>query len=139
MTMQKQGFTLIEILIAIALVAIMMGVAGPAFLKYLERGRVRAAQAQLRSLKTSIEQYYADIGQFPEALNELIKGPSNEELRSRWINAYLDGKDVPVDPWGQKYHYKVNTEGEEHPYELYSTGPKGRSGGKESKIDVWKL
>ena len=135
----RDGFTLIEILIAIALVVIMGAIAIPGFLSYLERGRKKATVATLKSVKTNIDVFYSDVGQYPETLKDLIKKPQSEELAAHWDGPYLSGKNEPVDGWNIRLHYQVVGEGE-HPYELYSYGSnKGKATPKEKWINVWDL
>lgn len=134
----RQGFTLIEILIAIALVVVMGSIAIPGFLSYLERGKRKAAAAQVRVLKSSIDQYYADVGSFPETLTDLIKRPQDPEIAAKWEMPYLEAKTVPKDPWGTPYQYHKTPDAENN-YELYSYGSsKGKSTPKEQRIDAWK-
>lgn len=133
----QDGFTLIEILIAIALVAIMGAIAAPFVLKRFEAGKRNATVVQLKSLKAALEHYYIDVGQYPETLRDLVKEPSNEEAKARWQGPYLEAKDTPQDGWSRKIQYKLTGEGE-HPYDLYSYGPKGSSASKSEWLDVWK-
>lgn len=134
----REGFTLIEILIAIALVVIMGAIAVPGFLSYLERGRKKATAATIKVIKSNIDLFYSDVGQYPETLKDLIKKPQSEELAARWDGPYLGGKDVSPDGWGNKLQYRVTPEGE-HPFDLYSYGSKGKTAPKEQWIDVWNL
>jgi len=132
----QQGFTLIEILIAIAIVAILSVVAIPAYLGRLERGRLNATKASLRVLKSSVEQFYGDTGQFPERLDDLVKKPTNEKLAKKWIAPYIEKK--PRDGWGNQFQYKP-TPGQEQQYELYSSGKSGKGSPRSEWISVWKI
>ncbi len=133
----KEGFTLIEIMIAIVIVGIIAAISAPYFLGQVEKARVRATQATLRTLKSSLTQFRAEIGQYPETLKDLVRKPRDEKLARQWITPYLEG-DVPEDSWGGRLIYKP-TPGQEHPYELYSYGPEGKGAPKSEWIDVWKL
>jgi general secretion pathway protein G len=135
----KDGFTLIEILIAVAIVLIMGAVVVPGFLGYMKRAKMTGAKSTLQGMKTAINQFNLDINQYPATLKDLIKRPSGDEtVAKKWMGPYLDTKDIPADPWGARYQYKV-TEGQEDPYELYSFGPKGRGAPKVEWISVWDL
>ena len=104
----RSGFTLIEILIAIALVAIMASVVVPTMFKYLSKGKEDATKAQLRSLQ-ALDAFYADVGQFPETLKDLYTKPANEELANKW-EGYLDTKAIPKDGWNFPLQYHNNAE-----------------------------
>lgn len=134
----RSGFTLIEILIAVAIVGIMAAVVGPKMLDYLKTNKVKAAKQSLRSLNAAVESFYGDIAEFPDTLEDLIKKPSNEELAKEWVAPYIKGKSVPKDPWNHAYQYN-KTSGAEHPYELYSYGAKGRTAPQAEWISAWDL
>jgi general secretion pathway protein G len=131
-THTRSGFTLIEILIAVAIVAIMSAGAFYVFSTYRARAALTATKSNLRALATALEQYELDIGEYPTTLKDLSTRPSNESAAEKWPGAYL--KSVPKDGWNKEFHYTPTPDGE-HPYELYSGGAK--KGGP--KIDAWKL
>lgn len=133
----KDGFTLIEILVAIAIVAIMAVVVVPNFMRYLEKGRRTSAEATLRAVKTAVNQFNADTTQYPETLRNLTRKPSNEQLAKKWMGPYIE-KELGEDPWGNKYKYKV-TSGQAHPYDLYSYGSGGPGAAKAEWLNVWDL
>ncbi len=131
------GFTLIELMIAIAIIGILAAVIVPNFMGFLERGKKSNAKSTIRILDHEIFSYYIDIGQYPTVLNDLIKQPVEEKAARKWQGPYLKQKEIPNDPWGNKYQYQV-TPGGEHPYELYSQGSKGRGAQKAARISVWE-
>lgn len=133
----RAGFSLIEILIALAIIAIVAGVAVPNYFAYVNRAKLRSAEGMVRAIHQAIITYDSDVHQLPATLKDLVKKPANVEgWRSE---GYLGNKkDMPNDPWGNKYQYKL-TSGAERPYELYSYGPKGKGAPKQEWIDVWKL
>jgi len=140
MTMRRTaqaGFTLGEIMIAIAIIAIMAAVAGPYLMGYLKKARIQSTKTTLRNVQTALQQFNVDMNQYPETLKDLIKKPADEALANKWVAPYLQGSDVPSDGWGNKFHYEL-TQGQEHPYELYSYGPDGK-GSKEGRISIWSL
>ncbi len=132
----QQGFTLVEILIAIAIVAIMAVVTVPSYLGRLERGRADATRQSLRVVKSAVEQFYGDVGQFPERLDDLVKKPTNEKLAKKWVSPYIEKK--PRDGWGNQFQYKP-TPGQEQQYELYSFGKNGKGAPRSEWISVWKV
>ncbi len=132
----RAGFTLIELMIAIAILGILMAIVVPNYLAYQERAKKRAAKSTLQVFKGAILMYQSDIGQFPTRLRDLLLRPREERLAKKWEGPYLERKEVPSDPWGNKYQYKV-TPGGPNPYEFYSYGPKGKGAPKVEWLSVW--
>lgn len=132
----KAGFSLIEMLIVLAIMGLFFGIAIPGYLSYVESGRKTTARATLRQLQTDILRYYMDTNQYPETLQDLVKEPANEEARKKWGGPYLATKKVPMDPWGEKYVYRPTPDAE-NPYELYTRGSKKKAAAKKDWISVW--
>ncbi len=120
----QKGFTFIEIVISIAIIGLLAAVVGPAYLRWLERGRITATKASIKGVKLEIDTYYSDIGDYPQSLKVLVKRPFDEEAARDWRGPYL--KEIPRDGWKRKFIYRLNPEGTEPPYELYSYGAKGK-------------
>ena len=135
----KKGFTLIELMIAIAVFAIISLVVIPNVLKYMKDAKISSAKANLQVLKGAITQYQLSINQLPTRLTDLVKSPADEKAKKKWTGSFLEKTEVPEDPWGEKYQYKVNAAGASHPYELYSFGENGKGAPKAEWIDVWDL
>lgn len=129
----RDGFTLMEILIAVAIVAIMGVLVGPNLMKRFAGAQTTKAETSLKGLKASIQTYYLDNNSYPEKLRDLVKKPTNAK---KWSGPYLEGGMLPEDPWGGRYQYK-RTPGSKHPYELYSYGAEGKGSPKEDWISVW--
>lgn len=136
MKMNKSGFSLVEILIALFIVAVMGGVGVGAYMAYKKSAQNTAAKGGLRKIQGDIDLYEQQVHELPETLDELVKAPADETKAKNWGGPYAQKKELK-DPWGKAYQYK-QTPDEEHPYELYSNGPKGKSD-KKGKISVWDL
>jgi general secretion pathway protein G len=134
----KPGFTLTEILIAIALVAIMAAVTVPFFMGYLTRAKIRSTQQTLLTIKGSIESFYADVGQYPNKLQDLIERPRDPKLAKKWLTRYMEKDEIPEDAWGNEIQYK-KTSGGQHPFELYSYGANGPDAPAEDWKHVWDI
>lgn len=140
----SSGFTLIEILIAVAIVAMLAGGAVPYFMGKFNEAKYKTAQGDMQVFKTAITIFKTNLGRYPGALKELIKAPSGDEEKKRWKAAhgpFLGTEDDPVteiknDPWENPYKYKL-TPGAQHPYELYSYGKNGPEASKDEYISVW--
>jgi general secretion pathway protein G len=117
------GFTLVEMLVVLAIIALIIGLVGPRVLSSLANAKVKTAQIQIESLSNALEVYYLDNGRYPssdEGLSALVAKPTNAQ---NWSGPYLKGATVPVNPWGHPYAYRVP--GGKRPYDLKSEGPGG--------------
>ncbi|QQR53653.1 type II secretion system major pseudopilin GspG [bacterium] len=132
----KRGFSIVEMMFVIAIMAVVLGVLAPNLNRYLQSSRKTSAKSTIRTLKGSINMFNAHIGRYPTSLNELIKKPSEERAAKKWEGPYIDAKEVPSDPWGERYVYKLTPQ-TEHPYELHSYGQNGRGAPKSEWISVW--
>lgn len=132
------GFSLAEILIAIAIMAVAATAGITAFTSYLENSKKKTAEVTLRQMRSAIDTFYSDTNEYPQSLRDLVTRPSDEKLAKNWQDGgYLGGKKMPKDPWGRNYQYQLTPE-EERPYKLYSYGKKGKSAPKSEWISAWK-
>jgi general secretion pathway protein G len=133
----RQGFSLAEIMIALVIMGIVGGLIVPKVFSYVSKARVDTTKQSLRGLKSTIEMFNAQVGDYPDSLKDLYKKPINEELAKNWAGPYVEEKRL-VDSWGTKIQYN-KTSGQAHPYELFSYGPKKKAAAKTERIDVWSL
>ncbi len=134
----QEGFTLIEILIAFALVMIMGGVVFVSYRGIVAKNAAKATVESLRVIRNALEQYREDVGEYPASLRDLLKKPADEKASEQWAGPYIETKKGDIkDGFNHPFHYAV-TPGGEHPYELYSYGPNDKGSPKSEWIDVWK-
>ncbi|MCJ7592895.1 MAG: type II secretion system major pseudopilin GspG [Woeseiaceae bacterium] len=130
----QSAFTLIELLVVLVILGLLAGLVGPRVLRYLGGAKSDTAQLQIEELGAGLDLYHLEIGRYPnndEGLRALTSAPSGV---SRWNGPYLKKKDVPLDPWGNAYHYKYP--GENGDYDLYSLGRDNVEGGEGEDADV---
>lgn len=127
--LSKRGFTLIELLIVIVILGLLYSLVAPAMFSKVDSTKVKSAQIQLEMLRTSMEAYRLDMGDYPEKLNQL-----RESSGAGWDGPYLP-KSVPKDPWGNDYFYKVPGD-DASAFTLMSFGKDGREGGSEDAADI---
>ena len=126
----RRGFTLVEILVVMAIIGLIMGLVGPQVMSVLGDARGKTAKVQIQNLGSALEVFYLDTGRYPtseEGLSALVRRPGDADA---WNGPYVRGGGLPKDPWGNAYVYAVPGRNGE-PYEITSLGPNGRSGGIE--------
>ena len=128
------GFTLIEILVVITIIAMIMSLVGPRVLNYLGESKVKAAKIQIQSFGSALDLFNLDTGRYPttgEGLTALVQSPGTIPS---WNGPYLKGSVVPNDPWGKAYVYR--SPGEHGPYDIMSYGSDGQEGGTGTAADI---
>ena len=125
----NNGFTLIELLIVIVILGLLYSLVAPAMFSKVDSTKVKSAQIQLEMLRTSMEAYRLDMGDYPNSLSEL-----RESSGAGWDGPYLP-KSVPKDPWGNDYFYRVPGDGGAA-FSLMSLGKDGREGGSDDAADI---
>jgi general secretion pathway protein G len=130
----RGGFTLIEIMVVMAIIAMLAAMVGPRLIRQQEKAAVKAAAAQVERLGTALDTFRLDMGRYPsgqEGLGALNQAPSGA---SRWDGPYLN-KDVPLDPWSNPFQYR-SPGGGGRPYDLFSFGADGAPGGDGDGRDI---
>lgn len=128
---RERGFTLLEILVVLAIIGLIAAIAAPQVFKSLGGAKSDSARVQIEALSTGIDLYRLEVGKLPPDLEALVRRPSGEE---RWNGPYLRKASVPKDPWGNDYRYKVP--GDHGDYDLYSLGADGAEGGEGENRDI---
>jgi general secretion pathway protein G len=131
----QRGFTLVELLVVITIIALIVGIVGPRVLNYLTESKVKAAKIQIESLSSALDLFFLDTGRYPtgsEGLVALVRRPGNI---AAWNGPYLKGAQVPPDPWGNAYVYRSPGQ-EGRTYDILSYGSDGTEGGTGSAADI---
>lgn len=128
----RPGFTFIEMVVAITILAILGMVATRSFLVYLKDARETSTQATLRVVKQEINHYFQKVGKYPETLKDLVRKPADLTAR-QWGGPYIESEEAPQDGWKNELRYKV-VPGSHPPFELYSWGEGGPDSSDENRI-----
>ncbi|NDV00572.1 type II secretion system major pseudopilin GspG [Pseudoroseicyclus tamaricis] len=129
----RLGITLLEVLIVLAILAMVTTLAAPRLIETFGRARSHVAEVQLANISAAIQIYYLDTGQFPtqaEGLSALVLRPQGVE---GWSGPYLDAESV-ADPWGRKWIFRQP--GQDGSFELISYGRDGQPGGANEDADI---
>ena len=127
------GFTLLELLVVVVIIGLLAGFVAPRYFGQVGKSEVSVAKAQLDALEKALDQYRLDIGRYPDnelGLKALVTKPTSEP---KWAGPYLR-KDVPLDPWGKPYVYKIP--GEKGEFDLLTYGKDGQPGGAGENADI---
>ena len=133
----QRGFTLMELLVVLAILGLLMSLVGPRVLNQLGGAKTKTAGIQIKDLEQSLEMYKLDVGRFPSTEQGLVALMIKPGNAAGWNGPYLKS-DVPLDPWNREYHYKYP--GENGELDIYSYGQDGQAGGESEDSDVgnWK-
>lgn len=130
----EAGYSLMEILIGLAIIALLIGVAGPRIFALFERGKQKVATIQMEQLQAGLDLFRLDMRRYPsgeEGLGALMQRPASGA--ERWSGPYLDKASGLIDPWGTPYRYEVAGAGA---YDLSSYGADGAPGGDGENADI---
>jgi general secretion pathway protein G len=132
------GFTLIEMLVIVAIIAVLAAVVAPEVFRNVGDANSSAARSQIELLGTALDNYRLDNHAYPstdQGLAALRTEPATGERPPRWRGPYLR-RAIPDDPWGRPYVYvspgRINPDS----YDLYSLGRDGREGGEGEDADI---
>lgn len=120
------GFTLVEIMLVVAIIGILAALVIPKIAGKSEEARETAAAADIKGgIKSALDEFEVDNGRYPKTLQDLLQQPQNAK---NWHGPYLDPPQLPVDPWGNPYQYLYPGKHNPTGYDLWSMGLDGKSG-----------
>ena len=135
----QRGFSLLELMVAVAIMAVLAALIAPSALENLNEARRTTAKSNIKSLTEALKFYKMENGRYPtteQGLQALVSKPTTAPVPDNW-KSYLDK--LPMDPWGKPYQYVVpGLKGE---VDVMSFGADGVSGGEGFDADIgsWSL
>lgn len=133
---KERGLTLFELLVVLAILALLATVIAPRVVGYLGRAKSDIALSQATNIASSLELFYFDMGRYPtpdEGLAALVNQPAGE---ASWRGPYLKEEIAIIDPWGEPYGYEINPDNEL--FKVTSFGRDKAEGGDGEDADIIK-
>jgi general secretion pathway protein G len=124
---ERGGFTLLELMIVLAILAVIVGLVLPNLLGAQKKANIKNARIQVHSVQEAAKQYAVDHdGDYPGSIDLLTSSPGSDP---KWKGPYLEGGKIPRDPWGNpiQYTFPGSKNGAEDP-DIWSMGPDKQSG-----------
>ncbi len=136
----NRGFTLLEIIVVVAIIAILAAYIAPKVAGRVDDARISKAKSDIRVLESSLELYKLDNFVYPsgeQGLDALVNKPSGEGTRNWREGGYI--KKLNKDPWGNPYQYQYP--GSNGEFDVFSLGSDAAVGGEGEAADIgnWNL
>lgn len=131
----EAGYTLMELLVVLAILGLLAAIATPMVLRYLDSAKVSTAKTEISNLEGALDLFKYDVGRYPttqEGLAALTAQPTGSE---NWNGPYVKKSKAAEDPWGHPYQYR--SPGQHGEYDIYSLGPKGQDSAEKPAIANW--
>jgi len=135
------GFTLIEVMVVVVILAILATVVVPRIMDRPDDARITKAKQDIRQLESALKLYRLDNQRYPttdQGLDALVEKPRSGPEPKNWADGgYVEG--LPDDPWGTPYQYLAP--GQHGDFDLYSLGADGELGGEGVDADIgnWQI
>lgn len=126
---RQLGFTLLELLVVLAILGLLIGLVAPAVMRQFGSAKEKIAHQSIERLATVLDMYKLDVGSYPttdQGLQALITKPHGVD---HWNGPYLKGGKLPEDPWGHAFAYHSPSQRPGYEFDLYSLGSEGRATG----------
>ena len=136
-TSRAAGFTLVELMAVLLIIALLAGVGAKSFMSATEKAKVTTTKAKLENLSGAVNMFKLDTGRYPSediGLIELVEEPT--DVMGWAPGGYLDSTEVPLDAWNNEFVYMLNPESGK-PFVIISYGADGKEGGENYDYDLY--
>jgi len=135
---ERAGFTLIEMIVVVALIATLAAVVSPMVFRNVGDARSASARSQIAIFGLALDAYRIDNFDYPstsQGLDALVATPGVGPAATNWRGPYLR-RQVPLDPWERPYRYLSPGDSSPSSYDLWSLGRDGAAGGEGEDADI---
>jgi general secretion pathway protein G len=129
---QKSGFTLLELLLVMAILVVLASLSTFAILNLQRTSLQKTAALQINMLERACKMYKLNVGRFPATLDDLYTNPSGL-TRTQWGGPYIE-EPIPADPWQRPYTYSADELNDR--VMITSAGPDGQAGTQDDVPEV---
>jgi general secretion pathway protein G len=129
-----EGFTLMEMLVVLAIIGLLAAIVAPQVLKYLGTSRTQTTKVQVQNITAALELFRLDVGRYPDTREGLKALVDPTPSAPSWNGPYLQKATALKDPWGQDYLYRLP--GQHGEVDVYSLGSDRAEGGTGEAADV---
>lgn len=126
----QRGFTLLEMMVVIAIIGLIAALVVPQIMGHMDKARAKTTKLQIRELENAVDLFKLENGFYPARLEDLVVRPAN--VKTWPPNGYL--KELPVDAWGNAFVYLMP--GTRGAYDITSYGADARPGGEDENADI---
>ena len=134
---QKEfGFTLVELLVVLAILGLLVGLVGPAMIRQLGSAKHRIADQSVERLAGILDLYRLDIGGYPTTEQGLAALNSRPAGVAGWNGPYTKDASGIHDPWGRPFAYRAPSQRSGHAFDIISLGADGKTGGDGEDADI---
>jgi general secretion pathway protein G len=131
---REDGYTLMELLVVLAILGFLAAIATPMVLHYLDTAKISTARTEVSNISAGLDLFKYDVGRYPtteEGLKALIEAPPGVE---NWNGPYVKKTNDLVDPWRKPYNYE--SPGKHGEFDLYSYGKNGNQEAEGTKPEI---
>jgi general secretion pathway protein G len=142
MQTDKKGFTLIEVLVVVAILGILVTFVATRFMGEPEKARINQVKIQMQTLEDALKLYKLENFEYPsteQGLKALVEKPVVGNIPKNWKEGgYLEKGRMPKDPWGNDYIYINPGTHNPNSVDIFSYGPDGPGGDQSKMIGNWE-
>jgi len=133
-TKWTRGYSLVELLVVLVILALLVGLVAPRVISYLGRARSQTADVQVVSFESALDLLLIDVGRYPSEEEGLATLMQNIADMPGWSGPYLKSDELPTDPWGRTYRYSLAGDGQA--VRVFSLGADDAEGGEGENRDI---
>ena len=133
---KEQGFTLVELLVVLAILGLLIALVAPAMIRQLGSAKHKIAQQSVERLSGVLDLYHLDVGEYPTESQGLAALSDNPGNVSGWNGPYLKDSGGINDPWNRPFQYLNPSQRAKHAFDIISLGADGKQGGDGEDADI---